>query len=50
MSRKTFEQVVEESAISKAYALDELETEHRKIILNSMDTNFKHLLYVTNLI
>ena len=50
MSRKTFEQVVEESVISKMYALDQLETEHRNIILDNMDKNFKQLLYVTNLI
>lgn len=50
MSKKTFEQVVEESVISKMYSLDELETEHRQTILDSMDKNFKQLLYVTNLI
>lgn len=50
MSKKTFQDIVEESVISKVYALDELETRHRETILYNMDRNFKHLLYETDLI
>ncbi len=50
MSKKTFQDVVEESVVSRVYALDELKGEHRKTILSNMDRNFKQLLYVTNLI